>query len=205
MVLVVIGTLLQVLMWACSFRWYHPRTILLVLVFSVSFVYLAPKDVERQFAAFLQLIKDPSAIEYVNPNLLRRLLVSLLLLPTMLEMRNFGFLSHAVAESGFLYNALVGMLLAVFVLYRFKCVHATPRDCLLRGIHLFYGIALLLTLARADLRRLPALAGPFLLSTGTLLLSYGERRQCMESCSTTCPATDAAGCAVQRWRDSQSR
>ncbi len=168
-----IGTLLQIIRWVYSFRWCHPRTILFVVIFGASFAYLAPQDVERQFTALLKLLSDPySSVDYINPDVIRRILVGLMLLPTLLEMRSLGFLSHAVAESGFFYNALAGTVLSTVMLHRFKFLLKSPRDCLLRTVHVLYGIALVCCLSRADLHRLPALAGPFFWSTGSLLLSY---------------------------------
>jgi hypothetical protein len=177
-VLVIVGTFLQMLVWGLSFRWYHPRTIILLLVFAVSFVYLAPKDVEKKVEAFFRLLTTPDKVfdvaEYVDPTIMRRTFLALLLIPTLLEMRTFGFLSKVMAESGFFNNVSVGFILAGFLMYRLKKQKATPRECIQRGIHVLYGFSLLVSIVRADLARLPTLMGPFFLATGTLLLSYRD-------------------------------
>ena len=174
-VLIVIGTVLLMITWTLSFQWFHPQTIVLLVVFGVSFYYLAPPDVERKLEAFFRLLLNPGKAfelaDYVDPAVIRRFFLGLLLLPTFLEFRTFGFLSEAMAESGFLTNVSVGALLGIFLAYQFKIQQATPRQCIQRGIHVLYGFALFFSLWRVDLWRLPALAGPFFLATGTLLLS----------------------------------
>lgn len=177
-VLVVIGSILQMFMWALSFRWYHPRTIILSLVFAVSFVYLAPEDVEKQIRAFFRLLTTPNrefdVADYVDPTTMRKIFLALLVIPTLLEARTFGFLSKVMAESGLANNVSVGFVLAAFLAYRLKKQKSTPRECIQRGIHILYGFALLVSILRVDLGRLPALMGPFFLATGTLVLSYRD-------------------------------
>ena len=177
-ILVVIGSILQMFTWALSFRWYHPRTIILLLVFALSFVYLAPRDVEKQILALFRLLSTPNnesdEADYVDPTLMRNLFLALLMIPTLLEVRSFGFLSKVMAESGLAHNISVGFLLAAFLTYRLKKQKSTPRECIQHGIHILYGFALLVSILRVDLGRLPALMGPFFLATGTLLLSYRE-------------------------------
>jgi len=174
-VLVVIGTILLTITWALSFHWFRPQTIILFIVFGVSFYYLAPPDVERKLESFFRLLVNPDKAfelaDYADPAIMRRLFVIILLLPTFLELRTFGFLSEAMAESGFRSNVSVGVLLGAFLAYQFKVQQATPRQSIQRGIHVLYGFALFFSLWRVDLWRLPALAGPFFLATGTLLLS----------------------------------
>lgn len=174
-VLVVFGAMLLLVKFALSFQWFHPQTIILLVVFGVSFYYLAPPDVEQKFHAFFRLLLNPDKAfefaDYADPAIMRRLFVVLLLTPTFLETRTFGFLSEAMAEAGFVSNVSVGILLAAFLTYRFKIQKATPRQCIQQGIYVLYGFAFFFSVWRVDLRRLPALAGPFFLATGTLLLS----------------------------------
>ena len=174
-VLVMIGTILLAMTWALSFQWLNFQTVVLVIVFMVSFYYLAPPDVEEKFQAMCRLVFNPEkALEladYADPAIMRRLFISVLLIPSFLELRTFGFLSEAMAESGVKSNLSVGALLGVFLTHQFKVKRATPRQCIQRGIYVLYGCALVCSLWRVDLRRLPALAGPFFVATGTLLLS----------------------------------
>jgi hypothetical protein len=174
-VLVVIGMILLAMTWALSFRWLNFQTVVLLIVFMISFYYLAPPDIEEKFHAMFRLVFNPEkALEladYADPAIMRRLFISLLLIPTFLELRTFGFLSEAMADSGFKSNLSVGIFLGAFLAHEFKVKSATPRQCIQRGIYILYGCALVCSLWRVDLRRLPALAGPFFVATGTLLLS----------------------------------
>lgn len=174
-VLVMIGTVLLMLTWALSFQWLNIQTIVLLVLFGVSFYYLAPPDVEQKLQNFFRLLLNPEKAfelaDYADPAILRRLFIGLLLIPAFLELRTFGFLSEATAESSFKSNLSVGFLVGVYIAYQYKLQTATPRQCIQRGIYVLYGCAFFCSLWRVDVRRLPALAGPFFVATGTLLLS----------------------------------
>jgi hypothetical protein len=174
-VLVMIGAILLLITWALSFQWLKIQTIVLVVVFGTSFYCLGPPDVEEKLQAMFRLILNPeNALDlgnYADPSIVRRLFKFLILIPTFLELRTFGFLSEAMAESGLKSTITVCVTLGALLVHQFKVSRASPRQCIQQGIYVLYGCALVCSLWRVDLRRLPALAGPFFVASGTLLLS----------------------------------
>jgi hypothetical protein len=176
--LVLTGAFLKIFLLSTWCFWY-PRLVFLTAIFLVSFFYLDPFDMKRQLQAIATAIMAPEKIvdatEQLDMAQFRRLCFCFLIIPTALEMRTISFLSQIKAESGWmLYNTCLAVAICSVMMYLLKIQHWKPRDCTYKGLLVLYGSALIVTIVKTDLRRMPILAAPFFLATGTLLITYHD-------------------------------
>jgi hypothetical protein len=176
--LILIGAFLKIFLLSTWYFWY-PRLVFFTTIFLVSFFYLDPFDTQRQLQAIATAIMAPAKIieasEQLDMAQFRRLCFCFLIIPTALEMRTISFLSQIKAESGWmLYNTCLALAILSVMMYLLKVQHWKPRDCTYKGLLVLYGSALIVTIVRTDWRRMPVLAAPFFLATGTLLLTYHD-------------------------------
>jgi hypothetical protein len=176
--MIISGIALKLFLLSTWYFWY-PRIAFLTVLFIVSMLYLDPFDLRVQIGRIGKLIFSPDKAAEVLDQLdmvgLRRLSFLLLLIPTMLEMRTLSFLSQIKAESGWtLYNLFLASTLLALMMYLFRIKRLKPRECIYQGLLVLYGSALLVTLVKTDLSRMPVLAAPFLTATGTLVLTYQD-------------------------------
>lgn len=176
--LILIGAFLKIFLLSTWYFWY-PRLLFVTAIFLVSFFYLDPFDTKRQLQAIATAIMAPEKIvdatEQLDMAQFRRLCFCFLIIPTALEMRTISFLSQIKAESGWmLYNTCLAVAIFSFMMYLLKVQHWKPRDCTYKGLLVLYGSALMVTIVKTDLRRMPILAAPFFLATGTLLITYHD-------------------------------
>jgi hypothetical protein len=171
-VLIVLGAIFQAIVMATFFPWYHPRTIFLVAVAAISANYLLPRDVDPQ--ALLSMI----SLRRMSTAHVRYALLGSLLIPTGLEAKTLGYLSQVMCNAGWGYNLLITAVIAGVVAYRRKHQPKLPRRHLFySGLYILYGGAFWVSLLHFRIRDIPSTAGPFLLSSGTLLLAEGDRQQ----------------------------
>jgi hypothetical protein len=176
--LILTGAFLKIFLLSTWYFWY-PRLASLTAIFLVSFLYLDPFDIKRQLQAIATAIMTPEKIvdatEQLDMTQFRRLCFCFLIIPTALEMRTISFLSQIKAESGWmLYNTCLAAAIFSLMMYLLKVQHWKPRDCTYKGLLVLYGSAFILTIVKTDLQRMPILAAPFFLATGTLLLTYHD-------------------------------
>jgi len=172
-VLLLFGMALQVMdmLW----RWCHPSTVFIVVLFGVSIVYLAPKDAERQWRSLLDLLTSSPVrwLDYLHQRQLRNIFIVSSLIPSLLELNTLGILSIIVVESGWSANLTVSCFIFFFMSFRTKYFHLTPRENHKQGVLLFYGFSLILAIYNYRFSVVAKVGGPFCLSTGTLLVSLG--------------------------------
>jgi hypothetical protein len=178
LIMIITGIGLKLFLLSTWYFWY-PRLAILSLVLTASMIYLDPFDVKAQLDRIGQIIFSPDkaaeAIERLDTTQFRKLSIFLLMIPTVLEMRTISFLSQIKAESGWiLYNVLLASVILSLMLYLLKVRNMKPRECLYQGLLVLYGSALLVTVVKTDLQRMPLLAAPFFTATGTLLLTYRD-------------------------------
>ena len=178
LIFIVAGVLLKIFLLSTWYLWY-PRLVFLTLLLGASFVYLDPLDMRRQWNALMEGMLSPDkwiqTFEQLDLSQFRRFSVLLFLIPTALEMRTLSFLSQIKAESGwFLYNFLLSTIICSTMMYLFQVKSWRPRDCTYKGLLILYGSSLFVTIVKTDLRRVPVLAAPFFLATGTLLVTYHD-------------------------------
>lgn len=205
--LLVTGLSARILIWS---TWYllYPRFAILSSILVASLVYLDPFDIQDQikFAFnFISVLLAPAntsleqqqkimTTDSIDTHQLRRLSFILFMIPTLLEIRTFSFLSRINVElrefessgsdgswSPVVY--VVGVALFTFGLMMFllKVRRMKPSDVSHRGLLVLYGSSLLLTTYSLGtnndaMRRIPFLAAPFLTASATLLLSYHDDR-----------------------------
>jgi hypothetical protein len=176
--LVLVGFTFNSISFVTWFLW-SPRLVFLAMLILVPLVYLDPFDVKPQFEAIGNILVSPGQIveaaEHLKPGQLRRLCLVLLMYPTALEIYTISFLTNVQVEPGWEFFTLliVGFNL-VFMMFLLKLRHWTPRDCLHKGLLILYGSALLIVMAKMDMRQISRVAGPFCSATGTLLLTYRD-------------------------------
>ncbi|KAI2488819.1 hypothetical protein MHU86_25873 [Fragilaria crotonensis] len=108
----------------------------------------------------------------------RHALLGSLLIPTWLETRTLGYLSQVLCNAGWGYNLFVTAVVAGVVAYRRKYQpQLSIRHLFYTAFYILYGGAFWVSLLHFRIRDIPSTAGPFLLSSGTLLLAESDRQQ----------------------------
>ena len=170
--LVIFGTIFQSIVMATFFPWYHPRTIFLVVLSVVSWVYLMPKNLDPQ--SLLSLIQ----VHRLSADHVRYIFLASFMIPTWLEARTLGYLSQVLCQAGWGYNFCVTVAIAGVIVYRrSKNPRLSPRQHFYASIYILYGGAFWVSLLHFRIRNIPSTAGPFLLSSGTLLLTWADQGQ----------------------------
>ena len=174
--LITSGFLLKMFLLSTWYFWY-PRLLFGAILFIAAFIFLDPLEIKPKFEAIRLALFSPDqiveAIERMDTPQMRRTCFVLLFIPTALEMRTISFLSQIKAEScWFYYNIVLSCVIFSIMMYLFREKHSKPRECTYAGLLLLYGSALIVTVVKTDIRRIPWLAAPFFLATGTLLLTY---------------------------------
>ena len=153
------------------------RYLILLLLGFGSYLYVyRPDETLLAIARFVSESKASETfyrvLEGLNPTQLRRLCFVALLLPTFLEMKAITFLACVIVESGWVVNGLVAVSSFAYLQHVRTTERLTPRECSLRGLIFLKLSALLVTvLFTRDLRRINALAGPFVIAAGSMLIS----------------------------------
>lgn len=176
--MILTGILLKIFLLSTWYIWY-PKMAFLSVLFIVSLVYLDPFEIRIQINEIRKIIFSPDkaaeALEQLDMKQLRRLSLLLLMIPTALEVKTLSFLSQIKAESGWaLYNTLLAFAILYLMMYLKRAKHLKPRECSYQGLLVLYGSALLVTIVKTDLGRMPVLAAPFFTATGTLLITYRD-------------------------------
>jgi hypothetical protein len=154
------------------FPWYHPRTIVLVLISGASWCYLIPSDLDPR--ALLSMIHSYR----MSSTYLRYVFLVSFLIPTWLEARTLGYLSQVLCEAGWVYNFCVTAVIAGLLVYRReRQPQLSARQHFYSSIYILYGGALWVSLLHFRIRNIPSTAGPFLLASGTLLLAQADQQQ----------------------------
>ena len=201
--------------------WYllYPRLAILSFILVASVLYIDPFDVNNQLkgtwevlvALFSPSSSQQQVVQAMNMNTqrldlhkIRRLsFILFFVIPTVLEIRTFSFLSRINAEqvtnaingngnsngwtttttttTSLLYCYNIGVTVCIFIVMIFllKVRGMKPCDASYRGLLILYGSSLLITIVRYDnekndIRRIPLLAAPFLTAMSTLLLIYQD-------------------------------
>eukprot|EP00977_Amphora_coffeiformis_P001098 scaffold227_cov165-Amphora_coffeaeformis.AAC.11 len=163
-----------------SYFW-SPRWILLAVLLVGPWVYFVERTTfPQQLQAGLETVLSPEhlvrALAAVEPSTMRTICLGLLFVPTLFEAKNLVFLSHIKAEAGWsLYNAAIALSIFALQYILWTNLRLSPKECSQKAVIFLYGSALLVSLGRTDLRRLPWLAGPFSVSTGVLLWTGHEQ------------------------------
>jgi hypothetical protein len=114
----------------------------------------------------------------MSATLARNVFLASFLIPTWLETRSLGYLSQVLCEAGWTYNICVTAVIAGFLAYQKECQpRFSPRQHFYSSIYILYGGALWVTLLHFRIQDIPSTAGPFLLSSGTLLLAQANQQQ----------------------------
>lgn len=179
--LAAIGSMLQFLSFLSHFfnLWYfffRPKLFFLLSILLLSYLYLANIDIGKQLQAALSFLTSPSIVFDRSCQIFDRFQVRwafffLLLVPTLLEAKTLAFLSGTLVQSGWLLNCAASLLVLSWMLHQSRVAKLVPRDCTMQGMLILYGAALLVAIAVLDVRRMHVLGGPFLMATGSLLVS----------------------------------
>lgn len=176
-----IGIVLKVVVLFLSFSWYHPKTIVLSTMFTISFCYLDPLDVAPSVQRFGRawVLSSPDALveglERLHPAKMRYACLSLMIFPTLLEARTVAYLALVQMEAKWpLYNITIFLVIVGLLSYLIRVRQTSARDAWQKGVLVLYGSAILIIVIRWEVTRLPLLAAPFCLATGTLLLTYRD-------------------------------
>jgi hypothetical protein len=176
-VMIVFGTIFQSIVMATFFPWYDPRIIILTIIFGVSCFYLVPATMNN-FDDPLQAAASLIPVHRLTATQIRVVFLTCCLIPTWLEMRTLGFLSQVLVQAGWGYNLFVTAVVCAVLLYRRKKQpFLSPRLHFYSCIYVLYGGALWISLLHFRIADIPKTAGPFLLSSGTLLFSQADQRQ----------------------------
>jgi len=153
------------------------RYIFVILLLGGSYLYLyRPDEFLLRIARFVSTSSASETffrtLESLDPTQLRRICFVALISPTLLEMKAITFLAAILVESGWLINVFVAVSASFYLYYVRKKERLTPRECSLRGLLFLKASALLVTIVfTRDIRRLNALAGPFIIAAGAMLIS----------------------------------
>ena len=170
--MVILGTIFQAIVMATFFPWYDPRTVFLVVVAVISAYYLLPRDFDPMALLSMVSRRRMSTAHF------RHLLLASLLIPTWLEARTLGYLSQVLSDAGWGYNFLFAILIAGVLAYRRKMQPRLPlRQQFYTALYILYGGAFWVSLLHFRIGNIPNTAGPFLLASGTLLLTESNQRQ----------------------------
>jgi hypothetical protein len=189
------GLSARIFLWS---TWYilYPRFAILSLILLASLLYLDPFDVHHQLRGTWSMIATlfgPSSsqqkqvvVESIDTHKLRSLSFILFMIPSILEIRTFSFLSRINAERALngngwttasLYCYNVGVAVCILSMMAFLRRVRGMRSCDVsyRGLLILYGFSLLITIVsfesnKNDVRQILVLAAPFLTATATLLL-----------------------------------
>lgn len=155
---------------ATFFPWYHPRTIVLAVLFGAGWFYLMPSDPQELISVI--------SLHKLSASQMRCLFLATFFVPTWLEARTLGFLSQVMCQAGWGYNFCVTIVIGAILFYRRTTRPLLPpRQHYLASIYILYGSALWVSLLHFNISNIPSTAGPFLLSSGTLLLSRANQGQ----------------------------
>ena len=177
--LIVIGFILKIFLISTWYLW-HPRLAFFIAIGVVPFVYLDPLNVKSRFASYLEaLFASPSRLlegnDLLNPTRLRRACLVVLVYPTALEIHTISFLTNVHVECGwFRFTVLFSVIILWLMMHLIRSRHWKPRESIHKGLLTLYSSALLVTLVKADFRRIPKIATPFCSATGTLLVTYDD-------------------------------
>lgn len=194
------GMSLKLMLWS-TWCLFHPRVAILSVIFLGSLLYLDPFDMNNQIKGTwktIEVLLNPSssrqlqAGEGIDTEKIRSLSFILLMIPTMLEIRTFSFLSRINAEltangedngwttaSMYCYNVGIAVCLSSVMVFLRRARGMRPCDISHRGLLILYGFSLLTAIIsyesyKSNIREMAVLAAPFLTATATLLLVYED-------------------------------
>ena len=153
------------------------RNMFVIVVLIASYLHFYRPDETLRSA--LRLLSNSSfaesffqTLESLEPCQIRRLCLLLLVIPTLLEMKAISFLASIIFESGWIVNIITTALTFAYLYHSRTRELVSPRLCSLRGLICLKTFALLVTIIfTRDLKRINALAGPFVFAAGAFLVS----------------------------------
>jgi len=171
----VVGMLTNVFLISTVMLWY-PRLFFLPVLLLSPFVYLDPSCVQKMIGNAIAVLASPAAtiellMNRLDPVQMRRLCLALIFVPTLLKIRTIRFLSSIQTECSWTVLLTSSIILFLAMGYCYKVRRASPREVSYIGLLVLYGLGLIVTLLRFDIRRIPFLVAPFFSATGVLLLT----------------------------------